>query len=344
MKKNRLYIVFFAVFCLIILLNSCDKTDPPVPVWIEEIEATEETISETDIATTAPTAATTEIEATETTYITETEIEIETGTETEIEEIITANTTIIIAEIAATEPETIPDGPLKTLVILANHPPEPTPEPIPAPVNVVPKPQPAGDGTEKIMALSFDDGPSPYTERLLEILAENDVKATFFIMGYKTPYSEEIIKKTAEQGHEVAGHTWNHPDLRKASDEKIKQELQSTNTAIFNITGIYPQIYRAPYGAFNDRVKNVSKELGLALIQWNIDPNDWKVRNADSVYNNIISSVKDGCIVCIHDTHETTVQAMERVIPDLIAAGYKLVTISELLGSTEPGTVYYYRK
>jgi len=346
--KNKLFALFaiiiliiFALIFELIILNSCGKSEETqeitetnnileeaIPVWIEtqettEIAKTEETPDETYINETEP----------ETEFIIIEEIATEIETETEIIEPAGEEITVV-----ADEPEPVLEGPEKTLVIFATTNPEPeSPPPQPS---QLPKPQPPRDDGEKLIALTFDDGPSKDTERLLDILSQNDSQATFFIVGYKIASYEQTIKKIAEQGSEVAGHSWNHPDLRKLSEENIKQELQSTHNAIFNITGIYPSIYRAPYGAFNEKVQNVSKELGLALIQWNIDPNDWKVRNANIVYDNIMSSVKDGCIVVCHDTHPTTIDAMERIIPDLIAEGYKIVTVSELLQSTEPGTVY----
>jgi len=197
---------------------------------------------------------------------------------------------------------------------------------------------------KKMIALTFDDGPSKYTEQILEVLAENKCHATFSVMGYKIDSYKETIKKIVEQGSQVMGHTWDHKELTKLSESAIKKELTDTNDAIFKIIGIHPAMYRPPYGSFNDTVKKVSKELGLAIIHWNVDPGDWKVRDADTVYNNIMSHVKDGCIIGCHDTYASTLEAMKRVIPDLILKGYKLVTVEELLGSTMPGQVYFYKK
>lgn len=281
----------------------------------------------------------------------DTKSETETETETITTEIITEEPATETAAAAAEEPtvkepvteeifttEPLPEGPLKTLVLPVAKSPAPVTASAPAAsIQIIDD----SVGGEKFIALTFDDGPSPDTERLLDILTENGSKATFFVVGYKISSYEQTIKNIVGQGSEIGGHSWNHPQLTRLSDENIRQELQATNTALFNITGIYPQICRVPYGSFNDRVKNISKELGLAIIQWNIDPRDWSVRNADSVYNNIMSAAKDGGIVCMHDTHPTTIDAMERVIPDLIAAGYKLITVSELLQYAEPGNVYY---
>ena len=205
-------------------------------------------------------------------------------------------------------------------------------------------PPPTTTDNRKMIAFTFDDGPSKYTEEILDTLTENDCKATFCVVGYKINSYKETIKNTVKQGSQVIGHSWNHPQLTKLSADRIKSELQDTNEAIFNVTGIRPVMYRPPYRSFNDTVKKVSKELGLAIIHWNVDPSDWKVRNADSVYNNIMSHVKEGCIIGCHDVYASTAAAMKRVVPDLIAKGYKLVTVEELLGETKPGEVYYYKK
>jgi len=241
-------------------------------------------------------------------------------------------------------PEPEPEA-LRLKVLVPTTDPPPT-EPKPALVAPEPTSPPAlanyGEA-DKVLVLSFDDGPGPHTERLLDILAQNKVKATFFVVGYKTDRYKETIKRMAKEGHQVAGHSWNHPKLTAIGGETIKTELRSTNDAIYEITGIRPTFYRAPYGAYNDNVKKISKELGLSLIQWNIDVGDWKYRNADTVYRNIMSMVKDGCVICVHDVHLSTVDAIERAIPDLIASGYKFLTVSEMFGTMEPGLVYYNR-
>ncbi|MCL1793526.1 MAG: polysaccharide deacetylase family protein [Oscillospiraceae bacterium] len=238
-----------------------------------------------------------------------------------------------------------PPEPETTLSEPEIFPPEAEPDQIPKEPDFEPSPvlQLQNDGTEKFLVISFDDGPGPHTERLLEIFADNKAKATFFVVGYKIPSYKETIKRMVEHGHQVAGHSWNHPYFTKSSNEKIRWELQSTNDAIYEVTGITPKFYRVPYGAYNDNIKNISKEMGLSLIQWNIDVLDWKLRNANAVYNNIMSMAKDGGVICVHDVHSTTVDAMERAVPDLIASGYTLLTVSEMFGDMEPGRVYYNR-
>ncbi|MCL2095979.1 MAG: polysaccharide deacetylase family protein [Oscillospiraceae bacterium] len=196
------------------------------------------------------------------------------------------------------------------------------------------------DGEEKLVALTFDDGPGIYTNELLDILDENDGYATFFVLGSKVEAYAQTIRNIVEQGSEVAGHSWSHTSFLQLERDEIKHELQATNAAIFNAAGVRPQICRVPYGAYDDLVLDVSYELGMAVIQWNFDPRDWQLRNADAIYDIIMQSVRHGSIIVLHDIHAQTIDAMERLIPDLTEEGFKLVTVSQILGGTEPGVLY----
>jgi len=195
---------------------------------------------------------------------------------------------------------------------------------------------------EKMIALTFDDGPGRHTQELLDLLAEHNSAATFFVLGDRiTGSHRQILRNAVEQGSEVAGHTWSHRLLTALTYEEAKREIQSANDAIFEITGIYPKFLRAPFGLFNNDVRDISKELGLSLINWNIDPEDWRNRDVDIIYEHIIAAAGNGGIILLHDIYESTLEAMRRVIPALIGAGYRLVTVSELLGDAVPGNIYY---
>jgi len=198
---------------------------------------------------------------------------------------------------------------------------------------------------EKLVALTFDDGPGIFTDELLDLLEEHESKATFFVVGSRIAAHPQTLRRMIEQGSEVAGHSWNHPNYLSIEEDEIKFQLQATNSMIFNVTGVRPLMHRVPGGAFDDLVLDVSRELGMSVIQWSLDPWDWRVRNADIVYDDIMSRVRNGSIVVLHDIHAATIEAMERLIPDLIEAEFKLVTVSELLQETgmEPGVVYYSR-
>jgi len=201
------------------------------------------------------------------------------------------------------------------------------------------------DPSKPMIALTFDDGPSAYTTRLLDILDRNNARATFFVVGRSVNVYPNVVLDAYRRGNEVAGHAMYHNDYTLLSYSAIQNDILTTSQLIRNITGNQPPpFYRAPGGALNQNVMNASAGVGHSMIQWNIDPRDWEVQNANMVYNNVMNSARPGAIVVLHDSHSTTVTAMERVIPDLIARGYQIVTVSELLYYSNrpivPGQVY----
>ena len=200
------------------------------------------------------------------------------------------------------------------------------------------------DPTKPMIALTFDDGPSKHTEHLLDIFSEHGGKATFFVVGNLIDNRPETLQRMVTDGHEIGGHSWDHRQLTKLSSEEITNEIMNTRAKIYSITGVDTTIMRPPYGSYNDEIKCICKEKGIVMINWAVDTLDWKTRDADKVYDAIMSQVKDGDIILCHDLYGTTVDAMERVIPDLIAQGYQLVTVSELLSYGEKdvkaGTVH----
>ncbi|MDR1992990.1 MAG: InlB B-repeat-containing protein [Nitrososphaerota archaeon] len=192
----------------------------------------------------------------------------------------------------------------------------------------------------KMIALTFDDGPSTETDRLLNILNANNAKATFFVLGSKISQYPSVIAKASTQGCDIFGHSWNHNDLTTLTPTELTQDLKNTNNAIFNATGIHPNMFRPPYLAYNDDVINAAKDMGLAIILCAIDSADWETLNATAIYNQIMNEAWDGAIILCHDIYAPTVDALAQAIPDLIADGYDLVTVSELLGKTNPGQLY----
>lgn len=200
------------------------------------------------------------------------------------------------------------------------------------------------DPTKPMIALTFDDGPSKHTERLLDIFAQYGGKGTFFVVGNVIEKREETLNRMVAEGHEIGGHSWDHRQLTKLSSADMTDEIMNTRAKIYSLTGIDTTIMRPPYGSYNDETKRICAENGIVIINWSLDTLDWKTRDADKVYDAIMSEVKDGDIILCHDLHGSTVDAMERVIPDLIAQGYQLVTVSELLSYGESevnaGTVH----
>ncbi|MCL2461393.1 MAG: polysaccharide deacetylase family protein [Defluviitaleaceae bacterium] len=201
------------------------------------------------------------------------------------------------------------------------------------------------DPSKPMVALTFDDGPSKYTAKILDLLEKYDARATFCVIGNLAESRKDTILREVDLGCEVIGHSWDHRDMTKLSVSQIKAEILDTNEIIESITGVAPSMYRPPYGAVNNTMKQVSKDLGFSLINWSVDTLDWQSRNANAVYNAVMKDTKDRSIILCHDLYGSTADAMERVIPKLIAQGYQLVTVSELIkysgGTFEAGKVYY---
>ncbi|MCL2577353.1 MAG: polysaccharide deacetylase family protein [Defluviitaleaceae bacterium] len=183
------------------------------------------------------------------------------------------------------------------------------------------------------VALTFDDGPSEHTARILDTLEKNQARASFFVLGSKIDTGKNIIKRAHEMENEIISHSWSHckePDLSGLCAEEIRKELINTREIILQTVGTCPDMFRPPYGAVSDTLKDVAEELGLAIILWSVDSWDWKSKDAGCIYNEIFSNIHDNAVILCHDVHATTADAMERVIPALTEK-YELVTVSELM-------------
>lgn len=188
------------------------------------------------------------------------------------------------------------------------------------------------------LAMTFDDGPHiTNTPRLLQMLAQRHIKATFFMVGQCAAEYPEIVKRVAAEGHEVANHSWSHPNFAKMSEEAVRAEISRTQQAIFAGCGVTPKIIRPPYGSITDRERKwITGDLGLKIIMWSVDPLDWKNRNAATVARRILAEAHPGSIILSHDIHATTIDAMPEVLDTLLARGMKFVTVSELLAMEKP--------
>jgi len=196
----------------------------------------------------------------------------------------------------------------------------------------------------KMIALTFDDGPGKHTDRLLDIFEENGGKCTFFVLGNLIDRRPEVLVRMRDDGHQIASHGWDHRQLTKLSQQDIKNQIMMTRAKIYDVTGVDSLVMRPPYGSCNDTVKAVGKELGVSFVNWSVDTLDWKTKNPNSIYNEIVKSTKNGSIILCHDIYGTTVDAMEIVVPMLIEEGYELVTVDELMaasGGLEPGMLYF---
>jgi peptidoglycan/xylan/chitin deacetylase (PgdA/CDA1 family) len=188
------------------------------------------------------------------------------------------------------------------------------------------------------VAMTFDDGPhGANTPRLLEMLKQRGIKATFFCVGQCVAEYPEIAKRIVDEGHEIASHSWSHPQLSSMSEANVRDQLEKTHQAIKQATGITPKIFRPPYGAFTARQRNWANAVyGYKIILWDVDPLDWKIRNASHVESEILKQTVPGSIILSHDIHKSTVDAMPATLDALLAKGYKFVTVSELLAMDKP--------
>lgn len=183
------------------------------------------------------------------------------------------------------------------------------------------------DPEKPMVALTFDDGPGKRTGELLACLEQYHAHATFFMQGKNVPGYAEEVKKMVETGCELGNHSYDHADLGKAGEEKIRSEIEDTNENLKQITGQGATVMRPPYGSVSAELK---EHAGMPMILWNIDTLDWKTRNAQSTIDNVMGSVKDGDIILMHDIHTESVDAAMELIPKLQEAGYQLVTVTEM--------------
>ena len=193
-----------------------------------------------------------------------------------------------------------------------------------------------------MIAITFDDGPSKFTMQLLEQLEAYDARATFFMVGTNVPHYPETVKKMKDIGCELGNHTTHHARLTELDVAGIQNEINVTNQAIQNIVGEPATLMRPPYGAVNEVVQSA---VGMPLAMWSVDTRDWEQKDMAFVKNYVLNAAKDGEIILLHDIHETTVQAVLQVIPELVNRGYQLVTVSEMAAARgvtlENGQKYY---
>ncbi len=182
----------------------------------------------------------------------------------------------------------------------------------------------------KCVAITFDDGPGLYTDRLLQALDDAGARVTFFVLGDVSAARPAALKKIAAAGHEIATHTWSHRQLTALTDDEVRSQLTRSADLIESLLGTRPTLMRPPYGSVNTRVKTVLGAREWPIILWSLDPEDWKDRNADTVYRRVVNATSPGEIVLLHDIHKTTVDAVPRILATLKARGYTFVTVSEL--------------
>lgn len=179
-----------------------------------------------------------------------------------------------------------------------------------------------------MLALTFDDGPGQYTDELLDCLEENNAHATFFMLGQNVAQYPDAPKRMLELGCEIGSHSWDHTQLTTIDIDAVAKQFSDTDNALIQACGQAATVARAPYGDGNSDIYNT---VNKPFFMWSLDTEDWKLLDADGDYNAVMNGdLTDGSIILMHDIHEPSVQAALRLIPDLIAKGYKLVTVSEM--------------
>lgn len=197
----------------------------------------------------------------------------------------------------------------------------------------------------KLVAFTFDDGPSKYTLDIINILEEYNASATFFEVGYNIKAHPEITKEVFDRGFEVANHTTDHSKLTKLTEAKYLSKINDNNALFKELTGKDMPYLRPPYGSYNDKIK---ANTGVPIVTWSLDTRDWESRNKDKVIEMVINNIKEGDIILFHDLYESTRDAVKELMPLLKEQGYQAVSVGELFknkGITlEAGTSYRYAR
>lgn len=183
------------------------------------------------------------------------------------------------------------------------------------------------DPTKPTIALTFDDGPSRYTKKIIELLKEYEAVGTFFVIGNKVDIYKETIALMYKNGNEIGNHSYNHKWLTRLTDEEFFSQIEDTQKVIKKITNYSPVLLRPTYGSINNRIR---KNSSLDIVMWDVDTNDWRLKNYKTIAYKALKNIQDGDIVLMHDIYERTYKALEIILPKLKEEGYQFVTVSEL--------------
>lgn len=183
------------------------------------------------------------------------------------------------------------------------------------------------DPKDKVVALTFDDGPTKYTKEILEILKENDACATFFVIGNKVEIYKETMQLMVLNGNEIGNHSYNHKWLTKLKEKDLKEQITQTQDVIHSVTGFTPTLIRPTYGSISSKLR---KQIPLEIVMWTVDTSDWKYKSVNRIVKEATKNTKDLDIILMHDTHQRTVEALKKIIPELKKQGFQFVTVSEL--------------
>lgn len=195
----------------------------------------------------------------------------------------------------------------------------------------------------KCVALTFDGGPSAPTPKLLDVLKEEKVHATFFLQGKgHTEKYPQTIRRMAAEGHEVGNHTWSHKDLTKLNEKQILAEIERVQDDIKNATGKAPRLMRPPHGTTNDDVSKTLKKFGLSQILWSVTAKDFATTDTALIKKRVLDQTHRDGIILLHERYAGTIPAVPGIIKDLRKQGYTFVTVPQLMSpaTPQPGKVY----
>lgn len=185
---------------------------------------------------------------------------------------------------------------------------------------------------DKVVALSFDAAwGNEDTQQLIDILNKYKINTTFFVVGDWVDKYPESVKALADNGNEVMNHSLNHAHFSSLSSDEIVADITACNEKIAAITGVTPTLFRCPYGEYDDHVVNAVTGMGMTAVQWNIDSLDWKGISAEEIQKRVLKNIEPGSIILFHNAAENTPEALPGIIESLLADGYKIVPISQIL-------------
>lgn len=185
---------------------------------------------------------------------------------------------------------------------------------------------------EKQVAITFDSAwGADKTQGILDLLKEYNVNATFFLVGFWVDKYPDMVKAIDEQGVEIGTHSNTHPDFVKLSAEQMEMELTASMEKITSITGKKVELFRAPYGSYNNTMLNIAKDLGLTTIQWDVDTLDWKGLTGTQILDRVMSKVQNGSIILCHNNSDNILEALRLVLDRLTTAGYKITSVGDLI-------------
>ena len=198
---------------------------------------------------------------------------------------------------------------------------------------------------DKVIAFTFDDGPSIYTLDVLNVLDEYNAKATFFEVGYMIKNRTDTVNEVLNRGYEIGNHTYDHSNLNKLSLEKVQNKIDSNNALFNEITGQNMSLLRPPYGNCKTSIRSV---ITVPIINWSVDSRDWESRNAEKIIEVVKRDTSDGDIVLFHDLYPETLEAIKVLVPYFYEQGYEIVSVSKLFEikgiELELGKIYYSAK